>query len=304
MIPLQDCNVPFPRVPSNEQGGRSQAMALQTYLKTSIISQWTLCSLYSVRAAELPWQSIEGRVQRLKSELEKLLSAISDRERLMLHFSWFDSMILITRPCLYPQRRNDSLAGSSPATQNIAKQCIQAAQVVTKLLPDEPHECIFRNGPWWCLAHYIMRAMAIFLLVMSDQASYSSIVDSEIVPSVKKLVRWLRWMRQKNSVAEKGLEVVLNTLKRTHDHTNFAEIFEQEAATAYGGISFVPGGWEVDTTATYPQFLPELDLWDGSADPSGGWNNLDYQFTVDPSALPVSSAHVDPLAPPSSAWEW
>ncbi|KAH7392643.1 fungal-specific transcription factor domain-containing protein [Pyrenochaeta sp. MPI-SDFR-AT-0127] len=303
-IPLQDCNVQLPRVPSCEEDNRVPGMALQTYLKISITSQWTLTSLYSVRAATLPWQSIEERVQQLKSELEKLLSAISDRERLMLHFSWFDTMIMITRPCLWSRRRNDSFAESSPATQNIANQCVQAAQAVTKLLPSEPDECIFRNGPWWCLAHYIMRAMTIFLLAMSDQGSYSTCIDTEIIPSVKKLICWLRWMRQKNPVAKKGLEVVLHTLKRTHNHKVFADIFEQEAADAYADLWLVNSKWEVDMTATYPQFVPELDEWAGLADLSGEWSNFVYPLTTDTLTLPIPPVYGNPFAPPVSSCDW
>ncbi|KAF2131023.1 hypothetical protein P153DRAFT_209056 [Dothidotthia symphoricarpi CBS 119687] len=291
-IPQYEINTPFPRLPAEYREGRSE-IALQLNFKISVVAQWAMSSLYSVRAATLPWPSIQKQVVKLKSELEKLLPAISDRERLILHFSWFDSMILITRPCL--GRRNDNAGPSSIEAHKVAAECIQAAQGVTRLLPDEPSERIFQNGPWWCLSLYIMRAMAVLLLAQAHQSSTSTNDDMSLNMSTKKLILWLRWMRPMDPVADRGLNAVLNTLRRSQNHANFADVFEQESADAYGGYLLVPGRWEVDTSAVYPQLHPEFEGFD---DP----DFLDSVLSL--SSLPMPPVYGSAFAVVDSSWDW
>ncbi|KAF2829973.1 hypothetical protein CC86DRAFT_178170 [Ophiobolus disseminans] len=178
-FPLNDCNVPLPSSPLSPT-------TLQVYVKITITTQWALSSLYTIKAATLPFRDIQARVARLKSELETLLPQIEDHQRSMLQFAWFDAMILITRPCLAATSHHDT------TTRDLASHCVKAAGGLTRLLPDTPDARIWTNGPWWCLAHYIVRALNVLRACQAPEAD--------------KLVRWLQWMAPGDAVASLALK--------------------------------------------------------------------------------------------------
>lgn len=291
-IALGDFNTSFPQFPEGGQE-RSSGLFMHVNFKISIIAQWAMSSLYSVKAATLTWPRIHEQVIRMKSELEKLLPEISGGGRLILQFSWMDTMAIVTRPCL--GRRNEHTDSTSFETNKIAAECIRAARGVTQLLPDEPNECIFQNGPWWCLSLYIMRAMAVLLLARSHPSSNSTDDDVSLILAVKKLIKWLQWMRPKDVVADRGLTAVLNTLRRAQDHGNFAEALEQEAAGAYGGYLLVPDRWRGDSSATYPQLQPEFETLDDS----------DFMANMlSQSTLPMPPVYGSAFAADENTWDW
>ncbi|KAH7090233.1 fungal-specific transcription factor domain-containing protein [Paraphoma chrysanthemicola] len=295
-FPIQDSNTPLPRDQPTTQHGMSSASTLQIYTRISIITQWALSTLHTIRAATMPWQEIQDRVVKLKTGLEALLPQISDRERLMLHFSWFDSMILITRPMLSPQRSQHDLSDQMRHVSDaMARDCVQAARGVTRLLPDEPDERIFRNGPWWCLAHYIMRAMAVFLLAMSPQVLQ---VHTDLVLPVKKLIRWLQWMRQDDPVASHGLNAVLNTLRKGVNQMDFASVFEQEPLDEYGTeYLHSAGGWPV---AAEPQYMSDFQVFDDYMVAGGA--NQGLGIHAQPDLLPMPPTYGNPYADNNAAW--
>ncbi|KAH7075917.1 hypothetical protein BKA63DRAFT_413895 [Paraphoma chrysanthemicola] len=294
---IQDSNTPLPRDPPVTQHGIPSTSMLQTYTRISITTQWALSTLHTIGAATMPWQDVQDRVVRLKSGLEALLPQISDRERLMLHFSWFDSMILITRPMLSPQRSHHELSDQMRHVSDaMARDCVQAARGVTRLLPDVPDERIFRNGPWWCLVHYIMRAMAVFLLAMSPQVVQ---VHADLVLPVKKLIRWLQWMRQDDPVASHGLKAVLNTLRKGVNQMDFASVFEQESLHEYGrGYMHSASGWPV---ATDPQYISDFNGFDDCMIPSGA--NQGMGMHAQPDLLPMPPTYGNPYADNNAAWD-
>jgi hypothetical protein len=210
-FPLNDCNVALPTASSQ----------LQLYVKITITTQWALSSLYTVKAATLPWRDIQDRVARLKSELEGLAPQITD-SRLMAHFAWLDAMMIVTRPCL------------GTCEQNVAGHCVQAAQTVAQLLPDQPSRHVFENMPWWCLRHYIKRAMGVLRKVD--------------VPA-DKLARWLECLEQDDSDLP-------------------ASAFGQHAMDT-GGFGFMDERWAGGNAAAQPQFLNDFHAMDDLLDSNG-----------------------------------
>jgi hypothetical protein len=267
-FPLQECNTPLPRIAPNLSEDIQSLKNLQLYTKISITTQRALTSLYSVRAASLPWTSIQKRVVKLKTELDTLIPDTSDPENLMLHLSWFDAIIIITRPCLCaPKNRTNLSDDELQLAQTIAQDCIQAARGVTRLLPDEPDERIYQIGPWWCISHYIIRTTTIFLLALSLPSSTGC--DMNPIPSMKKLIRWLQWMQPNDAVAAQGLARILNTLQKSASHADFADVFKQRALDTTGNSLLDPDRWGGDDVE--PMHFSE---WDDFIDEDGAMNDM------------------------------
>lgn len=167
VIPNDNCNVPLPRILPEEQSKQSTVLFLEAESKIGFIVQTALAKLYSVRAAITHWRDVHKAIVSLTSELDKWAQTTipddtgptpnlhSQRERLLLRFSYFSTRILVTRPCLCPpKRRIEAREESVGFDQKMAEVCVQAAQDLTQLLPEQPDIQWIREGPWWCLVHY------------------------------------------------------------------------------------------------------------------------------------------------------
>ena len=249
-ISVHDCNSSFPRSLSQDEARQRSIIFLQTNLRIAVIAQWALSSLYSVSAADLPQQVLQERTIRLTAELETLLPAILDHERLILHFNWLYTMILITRPFLHHIATHiDDDTAAPPEACELAKQCLRAAHSTARLFPEQPNESIFRNGPWWCLTHYIMHAMSVLLLVPPTSSAEPSTASPSTPHSIDKLVRWLQWMKLRDAMAARALAAVLESRRRTGDDA-FIDLFAQ------------------DSPGPYPEY--SLPLWDLGIGIDGG----------------------------------
>ncbi|KAF2848804.1 hypothetical protein T440DRAFT_519698 [Plenodomus tracheiphilus IPT5] len=275
-IQVLHCSVALPRISALDDFASSTPMNLRAFLRISIVSQAALHTLYSVQAATKPWSRIQESMEKFKAALEQLLPVMSDRERLMLHFQWCDAMILVTRPCLGPRTSIDPDGKLSLRDQELAGRCIKAAQTTARLLPNEPDQHIFQNGPWWYLVHYIMRAVAV-LLLSSSQKSLASLVEAtEVTVSIKKLIAWLRWLQHKDTVAKRGLEVVLETMQHMKRDTHFTDVLEQQSLDLYRVALHVPGDVEMDVDSAHTQ--PSFKDWEKSLDPNDLYNHLQFQY--------------------------
>jgi hypothetical protein len=119
----------------------------------------------------------------------------------------------------------------------IAASCVQAAEDMTKLFPDEPdEEYIYEQGPWWCIIHYIMQAIAVFLLEIAYQAAHTGPNRrTEILWCIKKLLKWLRCLMPENPVAERANKVVLDILKGCPEgmRRDFSDILADEFSESF-----------------------------------------------------------------------
>lgn len=270
-FPLNDYNVPVPGSSDTNEVSGTHSSTLNVYTRITITAEWALSSLYTVKAATLSWQDVQHRVLKLHSELETLLPMMTDQTRLMLHFAWIDAMLMITRPCLVaPREHQDSV------TQDMARRCVRAAQKVAQLLPDEPDACIFQNGPWWCLSHYIIRAVGVLRLTVSGQAAVGS--EFDVAPTVNKLVRWLQWLAPDDAVAAQ----CLNAIGTARD--------EWTAAGFTEGYPFLQDGWSA--TTAQPQFMGNFHGMDDLVDSDNVISTMASQ--AQPGRLPMPPSYGDP----------
>lgn len=291
--------VPLPQIPSHNEEERQITANFNIYAKIGVIAHDALLTLYPVRVRPLTQQNIESYFAKPKSDLETLLPEINDRKHSMLHFAWFDAMILITRPGLFLSTNDSVPEETVPDMQEVARTCIKAAHAMTRLLSNEPSANIFQNGPWWCLVHYIMRAMTVFLLVMSRQTQWPGQLYLEIVISAKKLIHWLQWMRPNDRVADCALQIVLNTVKHASYHADFAEFLEGKTLGSLEGFTFGNDEWMGDFDSDYT-FNPIGGL-DHSLDPVAERTD-EMQSPLHSGEL--SPAPGEPLGVTNNPWVW
>lgn len=215
--------------------GDSDAVTSASFLGARVaidlIMQKALSKLYSPRTSADSWERIQGNIASLISELDEWavaaqLAGLSpansiqesrgQRERLLLSFHYYSVKLLICRPCLCrPERRiKDQSNTSAYFNQNTAEACIQAAQAITRLFPDEPDIAfIYQQGPWWCIVHNMMQAIAVFLLEIAFGETYMVHNGGQLYEDINKLVRWLKSISISNAVAERAYKVVIDIIR-------------------------------------------------------------------------------------------
>lgn len=199
-------------------------------VKISLIVQKALSKLYSPQASVDSWKQVQKEIEALSTELDAWLAALpaefeptnafyesnGQRERLMLSFHYHSAKLLIHRPCLCRLERR--IIGQSDASaqfnQKAAQACIEAAQAVTRLLPEQPDiGFVYQESPWWCIVHNIMQAMAVFLLEISFSQTHMTHSDNSILASTRKLVRWLQFMSTSNAIAQRAYRMIVEVLR-------------------------------------------------------------------------------------------
>ena len=227
----------FPRRSSlgPQSGHDSDATTRTSFLGARVtmdlIMQKALSKLYSPRTTVDSWKQIQKDIGSLSRELDEWMAGAlpaelnltnlaqpssAPRERLLLSFQYYSAKLLVCRPCLcrLEQQVQDQSDASADFNQKTAEACIQAAQAITMLFPDEPNlTFIYQQSPWWCIVHNIMQAIAVFLLEMSFGEIHMTHPGDGNLESVKKLVRWLRLMSVSNVVAGRAYEVVADIVK-------------------------------------------------------------------------------------------
>lgn len=228
----------------------TRASYLGARVTISLIIQKTLSKLYSPQTSVDSWQQIQKQIESLSTELDRweaaalpvgLGPAISSqdssvqRERLLLSFQYHSAKLLIYRPCLCRLERH--IIGQSDASvdfnQKAAEACIQAAQAMTRLLPDQPDLAfVYQQSPWWCIVHNIMQAIAVYLLEMFFSQSQMAYPDGSILASTMKLVRWLQTISSSNAVARRAFNIVIDIIETGAPQlrTDISEILAKQEA--------------------------------------------------------------------------
>lgn len=264
IMPVTDCTVPLPQTPiggrftdpSNISGASSTSGELssssgpmnqirrRSFVPSSllfnrasidIITHRTISLLYSPTSSLNTWPQTQKVIAGLMQDMDNWAAATfpkgltsSDltpsserqRERLLLAFSMFSARMLVTRPCVLRLERSDP-AGFNQKTSDA---CVEAAQDVSKLLPDPPDAVwVYSHGPWWSIIHNIMQATAVLLLETCRDGASSAAKYPQQISCLAKLVHWLQSMSSTNTLARRACNVIHNILTNA-DSPSMAEI--------------------------------------------------------------------------------
>jgi hypothetical protein len=225
--------------PSSDTTNRGEVEAVmhisfqQARIKIAIIMQKALSKLYLPRTSTYSWGHIHEEITSLTGELDEWVAAALpgglspvdsvrehdvQHERSLLSFHYYSARLLISRPslCRLERRVKGQSHASAAFNQKTAEVCVQAAQAITRLFPGQPDWMfICQRSPWWCIVHYMMQAIAVFLLEMSFKGTDTTPNGEELSESMEKLVRWLRFMSSRNAVAKRAYNVVMDIIIKT-----------------------------------------------------------------------------------------
>lgn len=156
---------------SRMDGRATAGPFLRDHIKIGLITRKVLKDLYSARTASFSWKHIQTLISSLTADLDNWAASAlpsrsgspdsnlefdSQRKQVLLSFHYHNVKILITRPCLcrLERRIQGQSDKSTNFNQNMAEACVQAAQNMTLLLPDQPDPVIiYQKGPWWSMTH-------------------------------------------------------------------------------------------------------------------------------------------------------
>lgn len=196
-------------------------------VQLSIVTQSILTSLYTastmIRSAAENQHEMAQLDQRLEQWVLSLPKEFNfqgppsgagitfSRERMLLGFQLCSARMLLGRPCLNPRRQAWKEGSDATFARRMGNSCIEAAKTIVDFLPDEPSaHFIYDQGPWWCIVHHMMQAVAVLLLGLSYPASTSQ--DSMLLMHyVKKVIGFLQTMQ--DSVAERAYRVAMNSFE-------------------------------------------------------------------------------------------
>ena len=202
------------------------------------ITQKAVIDLYSPPIIQKSWETVQGDIAELMEDLElwasslpvglnffhHTLDQVYRRERTILEIYYYDTKILITRPCLHHIDRDieRQTQDSHDFNQKTAATCVASAKSITNVLPDNifGDRMLLYQGPWWAIVHNIMRAVAVLLQEVFQEANSLSHDKLDAVPSLKKLVRCLRVMKMNNCVANRAYRIAMELLHKATPHVH------------------------------------------------------------------------------------
>jgi hypothetical protein len=192
-------------------------------------------ALYAADAVRGSWESVQRTIAHQNDKLDAWATTLPEglnffhrsnaiahryrREQNTLDILYRSTKILITRPCLcrLDRRISNQTASSNDFNHRAALICVGAAKSIASLLPDAVASnliTLYQAGPWWQMVHVIMQALVVLLLEVVLESMYFPDDRQEVIPSLKKLLRWLRIMRVNNKMAVRAYSISLGLLKK------------------------------------------------------------------------------------------
>jgi len=234
-----------------------------TYLRNVVqlceITQEAL-HLYGTSTGGQSWQSIQQTIASLNEELDLWATSLPDglrffdrragtgrqyvREQNALEILYHNTKILINRPCLcrLDRRIVNQTASSNDFNERSATTCVASAKAIARLLPNDPDRnlvSLYESGPWWSMVHNIMQSIVVLLLEISLRGRHFPEDRQEIIPPLKKLVRWLRAMRISNGVARRAYPIAFSLLKKmvARISIDISDLLQEDAELNFPGTA-------------------------------------------------------------------
>ncbi|KAF2136880.1 uncharacterized protein K452DRAFT_236721, partial [Aplosporella prunicola CBS 121167] len=179
-------------------------------IQLAILTQKIFVNLYSADTPIKSWERAQSDIVALLQEVDgwysalppefqfgRILSPDHDRKRVLLAFMFYSSKILLSRPCLcrIDLRVPKQGAKSKDLNNRMARECVVSARSIANLFPEDvDSRWVYRKGPWWCIVHHIMQAMAILMLELAFQGRHMAepgLDKGAIIEAAEKLTKWL-----------------------------------------------------------------------------------------------------------------
>jgi hypothetical protein len=206
---------------------------LRSTVRLATLTQKVLNSLYSPEIASQSWKEVQDTILSISEELDAWAAQlppgfsfyhdnpeelVMGPERNILMIYYYSTKILVTRPCLcrIDRRIVNQTKSSNDFNQRMAASCVDAAKALTALVPDDMDGGILRIYevfPWWAVVHYIMQSLAVLMLEISYQ-SPATRGPIQTMPSLKKLIRWLKTLRSTNGMARRAYSIAFDLLQK------------------------------------------------------------------------------------------
>lgn len=216
-------------VPNIENEPANAGTFLTSTIKLGMLSNDVLTRLYSPNLVTKSWKDIQQSIVQMLEGLDVWLLSLPkglnpfkntasaylmQQERNILKIYYYSTKILICRPCLcrLDRRIRSQTESSDNFNRKVAGECVSAAKSIAACLPDDMavwNKEIYRIFPWWTAVHYVMQAIAILLL----EACYE-VEELDILPALKKLVRWLRALKTSNGTANRAYTIIVDLLRK------------------------------------------------------------------------------------------
>ncbi len=191
------------------------------YTQLTRLTQQILNRLYTPFAAQRSWSQIQAIISQLEADLESWyrdLPAVFDFKRKLrdqefmeyrwnLGFFYYSTRMKINRPCLcrLDRKMPNQSAQSREFNRVAAERCVDAAQEMLSLIPDEPNAVGLNSiGPWWNTLHYLMQATVVMMLEMSFRSSHMPEEAGNLLKATKKAVRWMHQMAEDSVSARRA----------------------------------------------------------------------------------------------------
>ncbi|KAJ5929230.1 hypothetical protein N7454_007078 [Penicillium verhagenii] len=185
-------------------------------------------TLYAPGATRRSWLEMENAISNFNNSADNWLSRLPidfrfaqldsnrpfARQCASLAFHFYTTKLVILQPCL---RR---LAYQSPETQSpgplcvaMANMCVEMAQKMLSLLPDETNASLLYNAsPWWCVLHYVMQAITILLVELFMRTQSGTMEAVGLLDDIRKAVRWLHELGTRDSSSRRAWSVCMEIL--------------------------------------------------------------------------------------------
>jgi hypothetical protein len=222
----------FPRLDWTKRIAPNASLYFLEYVQLTRLTQQILGKLYTPFAAQHSWAHIQSTISQLESDLESWARDLPpafdfkrkrrDREfeevRWSLGFFYYSTRMKINRPCLCRLDRKipSQSAKSKEFNRNAAQRCVDAAQDMLSLIPDEPNAVGLNSvGPWWNILHYLVQACTVIMLEMSFGVPHMPTEVENLVKASKKGVRWLYQMSEDSVSARRAWQFCDSMLRET-----------------------------------------------------------------------------------------
>ena len=234
-IQESSCSVPRPGDGQNPpRTFTSQYLNLRIDLAK--LSQRIVDHLYAPSVVLQDWSSVQATMLMLESALLQWRSQLphaydfggkrgndlanGNRATRTLGFHFYMNVMLTTRPCLCDPRRMGRLSEEiMAATRKRAEDCITAAKKTIELLSDSFDAVdLYQYGPWYNQVSIVMQACSVIMLVLSLRTV--QLMIQSLLPTVERMIAWLREMARHNAEAYRGWHQCISTLEALASRTD------------------------------------------------------------------------------------